>query len=251
MRFRWNDCLVQRQWCLPLTKQHCWSERCCFTFVCALSALPIRLFAHLCSPFALAYLDVSFFYHILFRLGNFFWLMWCGSIDADVRTIHWCLEFSRFISLLLSLTFILFFSLSMRNESSPFTCSPCVYACMHDFPFFYSIVRTLMAFTFIYIHHVDFVIISTILFVSNFYRLTTAISFFLAMCVCMFLCLLPSLSLCLGSSVVHYRHEKLLNTTLRRWILREKYIWMYREKDSSSDKEKSHSTIIDLFPGLL
>lgn len=113
VRFRWNDCLVLRQWCLPLTKQHCWCERCCFTFVCARS-LPIRLFVHLCFPFAVAYLDVSFFYHILFRLGNFFWLMWCGSIDADVRTIHWCLEFSRIISL----TFILFSSFLSECETS-------------------------------------------------------------------------------------------------------------------------------------
>lgn len=196
-------------------------------------SLPNCLFVHLCFPFALAYLDVSFFYHILFRLGNFFYFGWCDVVQLMLTCEQFtrCLEFSRFISL----TFILFasfLSLSQCETSrSPFHMPHTVHVCM-IFPSFIA-SRTLMASTFIYIHHVDFVVITTILFVSNFYGLTTAISFFLSFArflslyVYVRMCAFTpaALCLCLPSSVVHYRHEKLLNTTFRCWIRREREIY--------------------------
>lgn len=181
--------------------------------------------------------------------------MWCGSIDADVRTIHWCLEFSRFIfllsrSLLFDSNFVF-----LECETSRLLCGSPWYIhiiCMM-FPSFYGIAYSygFHIHTYIYIHssrgfcyNNNNIICKQFLWAndSNFFFLSThsplsATLFVSIYCKC----------------IVH------IIITKSFWIESNFYVveWSEREKEGHTHThnerqgEKLHFTIIDLFPGLL
>lgn len=151
-------------------------------FHLCLHALSIRSAVYVCFPFALAYLDVSVFCHILFRLGNFFG--WCDVVQLMLT----CEQFTDVWSFLVFFSFlsVLLHSFLSQGETSRLLLDPAIptvykYICMHDFSFFSPYSYGFHIHIHIYIHLVDFVIITTILFVSNFCRLTTAISLSLSL----------------------------------------------------------------------